>query len=933
MDTFTLVFPGDGPSGSRDKDGLRSKSWQKRRSVKMRASKRVLEDPGEYIPLESQKRRKVDQEASDSSGEDDKPSWKTIDIKPKRGRSAVQSDVEDDDSDEDIYETNEDNPMKWKSMQLNKRVKEVPSDIDAWLELVDHQDDLIRAGETIDERATDNAAHSFGEIKVHMLQSALSHTTLGPDRQRVLVRLMGEGVKIWDHKMASKKWSECAEEETHCFSLWKTHLNFIMSSIVKVDFDGVQNMLLDRLRAVRSRSGLQALDDVEEAIYIFLRATRFLHDAGYKERSVAAWQALLELSLLRHPDQELGHEKAMQSFGDFWESEVPRLGDENSQGWKRFVESGGKGEPLEPAKDEPVQNPMSRDAFMAWGVVERSWSRKAGMPARTLDEGMEDDPFRVVTFPDIEPWLFVIPDDKLPDATPQLVDAFLLFCGMPSAFSSKIYTDTANDDTFLTGANTSIQLQPAWEAAQDGSEEWQRKDPVFSSGNCRALISPNLLFSGTSWFQYLSVVHRELGVDIAFLQRMLKQLVLTANMATLGLYYLGVCYAREPTAIKKPAKALLQKFSTDAELYSSYALAELANENTEVAKRVLLSAAESPSIRHVPTASLLFQTWSWTEFSGGNRGAAANRLCACVDDSLLKPILDDGGVSPSVILKAQRAFSSSVERFLYEENLNAASVNMQCLVLLSYLTSRGGTEPSSASQGNITAAMGVIETMTSKFPALRHERGAALESLLQFSAMLLYHHALKGPFRRAYLRDQLARFVDAFPRNTIFLTLFEWADTSIRVVDETRHLLYDKVLVKARDSVGGRVFAVEHELTRGNINSTKAAFEHAVSSDVCRSSVALWIAYLRFCHSQQQLRPKAKDVFYRALRCCPWSKEVMMEAFVTLVDEMQSGDLRSVYSTMIDKGVRIHVDMEDFVSKWHEERRGGGREERQGERR
>lgn len=172
------------------------------------------------------------------------------------------------------------------------------------------------------------------------------------------------------------------------------------------------------------------------------------------------------------------------------------------------------------------------------------------------------------------------------------------------------------------------------------------------------------------------------------------------------------------------------------------------------------------------------------------------------------------------------------------------------------------------------------------------------------------------PFRRAYLRDQLSGFLERFPRNTIFLALLEWADSSLRVVDETRQLLYDRVLIKGRDCITSRIFSIQHEAARGNIHSTRAAFEYAMSGDVCRFSVGLWISYVRFCYQNKELRSRAKDVFYRALRHCPWSKEIMMEAFGTMIRDMKSDELRSVYNTMASKGLRVHLDMEEFVEHW-----------------
>lgn len=179
-----------------------------------------------------------------------------------------------------------------------------------------------------------------------------------------------------------------------------------------------------------------------------------------------------------------------------------------------------------------------------------------------------------------------------------------------------------------------------------------------------------------------------------------------------------------------------------------------------------------------------------------------------------------------------------------------------------------------------------------------------------------------SPFRRVYLREQLSKFLDFFPRNSIFLSLAEWADSSLRVIDETRQLLYDKILIKQHDCVSSGVFSIEHEISRGNANTAKAAFEHALSSDVCKTNIGLWLAYLRFSYAHRELRPKVKDLFYRGLRHCPWSKDIMMEAFCTLIRDMKSDELRSVYNTMTGKGLRLHLDMDEFVERWRRDRQG-----------
>ncbi|KAI1116230.1 hypothetical protein F5Y14DRAFT_449409 [Nemania sp. NC0429] len=172
------------------------------------------------------------------------------------------------------------------------------------------------------------------------------------------------------------------------------------------------------------------------------------------------------------------------------------------------------------------------------------------------------------------------------------------------------------------------------------------------------------------------------------------------------------------------------------------------------------------------------------------------------------------------------------------------------------------------------------------------------------------------------LRAQLTRYLSYFPSNTIFLSLFAWREERLSINDRVRSLLKDHVLARANASLSSHVFAISYELRTGNAHSARAAFERALSSDVCAHHVGLWVAYVRLCHGRKELRPKAKAVFYRAVQACPWAKDVYMEAFGTLVREMDSAELKSVYSTMCEKGLRVHVEMDDFVGSWRREQKG-----------
>ena len=51
------------------------------------------------------------------------------------------------------------------------------------------------------------------------------------------------------------------------------------------------------------------------------------------------------------------------------------------------------------------------------------------------------------------------------------------------------------------------------------------------------------------------------------------------------------------------------------------------------------------------------------------------------------------------------------------------------------------------------------------------------------------------------------------------------------------------------------------------------------------------------------------------MRACPWAKEFYMLAFTQpgLRDAIGFGGLRKIYETIVEKGLRIHVDLSEIL--------------------
>ncbi len=129
------------------------------------------------------------------------------------------------------------------------------------------------------------------------------------------------------------------------------------------------------------------------------------------------------------------------------------------------------------------------------------------------------------------------------------------------------------------------------------------------------------------------------------------------------------------------------------------------------------------------------------ELESGQRKQALARLCQSVEAQLE----DDADVSPALLLKARSHFSSTRDYCLSLMRLENSLQHAESAALLEYLAA-GGTneEAGSGAQGNISAALLSVDTMSQELTSRNLGRSSYRERLLQFAAKLLYYHAKHG---------------------------------------------------------------------------------------------------------------------------------------------------------------------------------------------
>jgi hypothetical protein len=124
-------------------------------------------------------------------------------------------------------------------------------------------------------------------------------------------------------------------------------------------------------------------------------------------------------------------ERVLESLEAFWESEVARIGENGSQGWNRWQrETLSEAEAL-PESPSDIASSTHSDPFIRWYHDETAADRHfrpGKASALSVAEEEEDDPYRVVLFDDIRPFLFVIQNAEV---KLQLIYAVLNYLGLP----------------------------------------------------------------------------------------------------------------------------------------------------------------------------------------------------------------------------------------------------------------------------------------------------------------------------------------------------------------------------------------------------------------------------------------------------------------------------------------------------------------------
>lgn len=781
--------------------------------------------------------------------------------------------------------------------QLFRRTRDDPHDLTAWLEIVEHQAALL--GFTPNEDISNPEQRTLAEMRLSIYEDALK--AIGNDtesRMTLQLGILEEGAKVWEASKLSEQWEKISRVNKSNVRICIAYLNFIQTSFTNFEFEKCKSIFLDCMQNLKTQPTVRAVsrDTTKAIVYIFLRLTTLMREAGYHEFAEALWQAVLELQFFR-PATVDGSLNA--AFEEFWESEVARIGEFNAKGWSSF--DANAQETPEPINVVPEAVGDVEDMFKRFAIAEQITARNPVLihAGRSSDDTGEDDPYHMVLFRDIEPILF--PAMLGHDSPRDLIPAFLVFLGMPLPETENREYEAWELDPFLT---TITHRTPG------------PKNQGSKTAAKHRRITTEVLFSDA--FAGVELI------DPDWVRRALQSLVdVNPEDERLAEYFLAFEYHTALSTAVKSAKRLLKKRPYSLRLYNAYGIIQTRLKGlaggSEVFVKTLGMAGSLGALEQNNTI-LLWRTWVF-EALRINKVPDTIRRLLCVGTNVINEEIPQDETIPQFysanVLRTKKFLAEGRDGMLSTGLDQLATLYVELLSLFAYFES----------SEILQSGLDVYAQASEMFKKRGKEFSSGHEHLHQARATFLALHQQRAPFLRpSIMRDCLVESVKLFPNNTIFLSAYTDNEKRFRLDDRVRAVLSDVVVLQEQnDNIIAWSFAIWSERQRGlNLGGTphaiRAVYEKAIQRSG-KNSIEPWTSYFLF-EIEMNDQQRAKQVFLRGLTHLPWSKWFIMLVFEYLDGKVLGfEEMRGVWKVLGEKNLRIVVDVQDLLDDIADERK------------
>ncbi|KAK4985087.1 hypothetical protein LTR50_006200 [Elasticomyces elasticus] len=889
----------------------------------------------DYVLLSSTRKRKRKRESECSISDSEiqaRPDYRSVERNPTFDGQPTDQDLEYTSSsmgsDEGVsFELG----IRKHNAELTRRTKSDPTNLEVWLELIGHQDKMIGSS-TLNLTLSKAEKHSLADIKVSIYEQALKHIMKNQKHREILtLGMIEEASVVWETRKLKQKWKDILREYPSSIDLWTKYLDFAQSNPLEFRYDRCKSVYFDCLDTLacarRETNGREINDSIQEVqLYVLLRLAVYVRDSGYEELAVALWQAMLEFYLFRPPNLDNASKQLLlDSFEQFWDSEVPRLGENGASGWRQYDKVGGTAPTGRQVNADKRIDPAF--CFRDFVEAEEQYSHELCLPGRTADTVTPDDPYHIVLYSDIRSILERVPERMNKSS---LISAYLCFHSLPAPSCSG-----RNDcrwwwtDAFLRCDRVKI---PQKLDRTDINETMMLNYPTSTE----TLFSSNLPTS--SGFGLTNQWAGRPASQTNFIRHTLKALVAACpEQDGLAEYFLAYEFCNFPDDAVKSARILLKQRPSSLHLYNAYAQIEANlghNDRSDQVFRTAISMAKELPEGARGDVVLLWRTWVWNVLRRDGLATAKTLMLSMGHPNVACKTFEgtDEPTNLSSLLRVRRDVSESFHNMLVMGASKLAVLYAELLALLAYTTH----------DGCIEYAIEEFNDMSSSLIQRLGVANIAVELLHQAKAQLLaFHTRGRHLYVPRLIRSELTKSVELFPDNTIFLSLYAEDEARFRIDDRVRAIIKDNVLNNNRTTVIGWSFAIREEIARARgqtsgstTHSVRSTFRRALtdqSSPACHNQT-LWRGWFEYelslapsssaGHTSDLRKGKtaekvavaqAKQVLLDGLRYLPWVKSWVMMGLHYFTDggRMSFDELKQLYYVLGERELRVREQSMD----------------------
>ncbi|CAL1527520.1 unnamed protein product [Lymnaea stagnalis] len=842
-----------------------------------------------------------------------------------------------------------------KVRSFNQRTREHPHDVQMWLQFVKFQDvvaqeDKSFKGRTIKLREVYTPSKSVIEKKLSILDKAIEANPSSLDLKLAQLELYQD---IWEADKLEKAWQNLLFTHSSDVNLWRQYISNQQSRLFKFNFSNIVKCYHKCFQTlVPIHEGrVQVVNKCEnmenKIIGLFSQYCDFLHLAGYTERAVSSYQALIELNLFCPPALNLSSTKERVSLlEEFWESGVPRFGEQKAKGWAKWHDK--QTSETDVPSSSSVNTDELEDAILLeklprsqiWLKLEKLRQNAHWVPwkpdrAKGETEESCEDLDRLVIFDDISPAMFRLNQSE---SCIFIVCLFLKLLGLSCETLDRRLSDLDESGSslkFEQYCRSGLGQFPALaeiKAEIDIESKWKPHESLVA-------FAQEVLLQAESYF---SLSNRNLFTLLRLELEVLKSE--TTKVSNLS----------KPSvkSIKKFGKALLKESQNRSNLvvWDTYIrLLWACSDNMaetvsmlDVALGMFMGASTFSEPENALGLCLLCRTYcqimlNFEPLEHMCSHASKNcpptiedkhQVIAClgalIEQKSFKPNARVT-ISPAYILKLHKRFENNLEEFYQKLKKNTNDINCDFFVSFVEIFALFEFCASNFSSANniFSSAVKRVRDISETTKTSVHLRLIKHLYMNQILFITNVRQILTIPL--SHTRTVLSEALCEFPNCSQFHATFLQIESGAHIAGRLRKF-YDKNL-QCSTSVVVPLFTVMSELMRhrafinsldlgdyqqvgvsdsGIVYRIRSLLERCVQLPASSHCPLLWRLYLNFEAKYGQLN-QAKGIFYRALQSCPWAKCIYLDGISIFGD----GELQEVMDLMIEEEIRVRIPLEE----------------------